>query len=119
MAKTNLSENLSGITDVLKVYIGTKVDLLKLGLLQKITRAGVYLLTFVSVIVSVFALTLFLMFSFSFWYGSVTGNLAEGFLISAAFFLVILILIFLFKKSIFSRNLIKIFSQILFTDDEN
>jgi hypothetical protein len=119
MAKTDMLENFSEITDVLKNYIGAKVNLLKLGLLQKITRAGTYLLTFFSVILSIFAITIFLMLSFSSWYGDVTGNLAHGFLISAAFFLFILFLIYLLRKVIFSRNLIKGFSQIIFTDDED
>ena len=118
MAKTDLLENFSGITETLKTYIGTKLDLLKLGLLQKSTRAGTYLLTFISVILSIFAIAIFLMFSFSFWYGDVTGNLSQGFLISAAFFLFILLLIYLLRKVIFSRSLIKVFSQILFNEDE-
>ncbi len=119
MDGTDLSENLARITEVLKVYIGTKVDLLKLGLLQKLTRAGTYLLTFVFLIVSVFAVTIFLMFSFSFWYGDVTGNLSQGFMISAAFFLFILFLIYLSRKLIFTRNLTKVFSEILFSEDDD
>ena len=119
MAINDLSDNLSRITEALKGYFNSRIDLLKLDLLQKTSRAGVYLLTFISVMVSILAVTVFLMFSFSFWYGDKTGNLAEGFLISAAFFLLVLILVYLLRKAIFSRTLIKVFSQILFSEEDN
>jgi magnesium-transporting ATPase (P-type) len=119
MTGSDLSQNLSKITDVLKEYLNTKVDFVKLGLLQKITKAGTYLLTFVALLVSIFAIALFLMFSFSHWYGEETGNLAMGFLLSSAFFLVVLIVIYLARNILFTRNLIKIFSRILFSEDEN
>ncbi|MFP4557304.1 MAG: hypothetical protein ACLFNU_10565 [Bacteroidales bacterium] len=119
MAKTELSENFSVVSDVLKGYLKSKIDLLKLELLQKYTNAGVHLLTSVSVIISAFAACIFLMFSFSFWYGNRTGSLDQGFLISAGFFAFIIVLLIVFRKAIFSRNLIKVFSSILFTDEEN
>ncbi|MFU8843621.1 MAG: hypothetical protein ACNA7V_07420 [Bacteroidales bacterium] len=119
MAGNDFSEGFSGMAEVIKGYVNAKVDLIKLGLLQKVTRAGVILLTYISVIISSFAVAIFLMFSFSFWYGDQTGNFAQGFLISSAFFLFILFLIYLGRRVIFSRNLIKHFSRILFTDDEN
>ena len=119
MAKTEISESFSSISEVLKDYLNSKVDLLKLGLLQKFTRAGVFLLTAVSVMISTVAACIFLMFAFSFWYGNRTGNLDHGFLISAGFFTLIIVLIIVFRKAIFSRNLIKAFSGILFSDEED
>ena len=118
MEKNALSENFAEITSAVKRYINARFDLLKLTLLQKITRAGTYFLTFVSVLVSVFSLLIFIMFAFSFWYGQKTGHLAEGFLISAGFFMVLLILVFLLRKHIFSNPLVRIFSHILFSDED-
>lgn len=119
MAKNELSENFSSISDILKDYLNSKVDLIKLGLLQKFASAGVFLLTAVSVMISAFAACIFLMFSFSFWYGNRTGNLVHGFLISAGFFTLIIILIIVFRKKIFTGNLIKVFAGILFSDEED
>ena len=118
MAKSDLSKNLSTITDVLKDYLHVKMNLFKLELLQKTSRAGLFLFTFFSVIFSVFAVAIFLMFAFSFWYGERTGNLSQGFLISAVFFLLVLVLVFLLRKVIFGRSLIKNISKILFTGDD-
>lgn len=118
MSKSDLSKNLSSIIDVLKDYLHVKMDLFKLELLQKTSRAGLFLFTFFSVIFSVFAVAIFLMFAFSFWYGERTGSLSQGFLISAVFFMLVLVLVFLLRKVIFGRSLIKNISKILFTDDD-
>jgi hypothetical protein len=119
MAGNDFSEGFSKIIEVIKGYVNSRIDFIKLGLLQKLTRAGVFLLTFVSVIISTFAVVMFLMFSFSFWYGDHTGNLSEGFLLSSIFFLLILFLIYLLRRVFFSKILIKTLSRILFSDDEN
>ncbi len=118
MEKNPLSENLTEITAAVKSYINARIDLLKLTLLQKITKAGTFMLTFVSVLVSLFSVMIFLMFAFSFWYGQKTGNLAQGFLISAGIFLILLVLIYLLRRVIFSNTLVKIFSNILFSDED-
>ena len=118
MEKNPLSENLAEITAAVKSYINTRIDLLKLTLLQKITKAGTFMLTFVSVLVSLFAVLIFLMFAFSFWYGQETGSLAIGFLISAGVFLILLVLIYLLRRVIFSNTLVRIFSHILFSDED-
>lgn len=119
MAKSDLCKNLSSVTDVLKDYMHAKLDLFKLDLLKRSSRAGVFLFTFFSVLFSVFALVLFLMFSFSFWYGEQTGNLSLGFLLSAAVFLLLIVLIFLLRKAIFGRSMIKNISKILFSEDDD
>ena len=119
MAKNDLSKNLASITDVLKDYLQLKLDFFKLDFLQRLSRAGLLLFTFISVLFSIFAIATFLMFSFSFWYGERTGNLAQGFLISAAVFFFILVLVILLRKVVFGRILIKNISKILFSGDDD
>jgi hypothetical protein len=119
MAKSDLSKNLSTVTDVLKEYLQVKLDLFKLDLLKRTSRAGLFLFTFISVLFSVFAVAIFLMFSFSFWYGEQTGNLAQGFFISAGALFFILVIILLLRKVVFGRILIKNISKILFSEDDD
>ena len=119
MAKTDLSQNLSSILDLLKDYLNVKLDLFKLEILQRSSRAGIFLFTFYSLIISIFAIVLFLLFSFSFWYGETTGNLSQGFLISAGALFLLMILVFLLRKVLFGRILIKNISKILFSDTED
>lgn len=118
MAKNYISENFSEINSLFKNYINARIDLLRLSLLQKIATSGTYLLTFISIIISAFAISIFLMFSFSFWYGENVGSFSEGFLISAGIYIVLLFLIYFLRKVIFKKNLIKIFAKIIFFDDE-
>ncbi len=118
MEKNALSENVAEITAAMKKYINARIDLLKLTILQKITKAGTFMLTFVSVLVSVFAILIFLLFAFSFWYGERTGSLSTGFLISSGIFAVLLIILLLLRKVIFSNTIVRIFAHILFSDDD-
>lgn len=119
MAKSDLSKNLTTVTDVLKDYLQVKLDLFKLDLLKRSSRAGLFLFTFISVLFSVFAVAIFLMFSFSFWYGERTGNLAQGFLISAGILFFILVVVLVLRKVVFGRILIKNISEILFSEDDD
>lgn len=118
MARNDISENFSEINTLIKNYFNARIDLLKLSLLQKITKLGTYLLTFVSIIVLAIVITIFLMFSFSFWYAENVGSIAGGFLISAGIYAFLLFLLYLLRKVIFKRSLIKIFAEIIFFDDE-
>lgn len=118
MAKSDLSKSVSSITEVLKDYLNLKLDLLKLKIVEKSSNAGIYFFTFISVLFAFFGVIIFLMFAFSFWYGEMTGNLAQGFLISAGVFFLVMILVYLLRKIIFGRSLIKSFASILFEEDE-
>lgn len=119
MAKTDMSQNLSSIIEVLKDYLNIKLDLAKLEILHRLSKAGIFLFTFYSLIISVFAIVLFLLFAFSFWYGEKTGNLSQGFLISAGIIFLFMILLFLLRRVLFGRILIKNISEILFSDSDD
>ncbi len=119
MAKSDLSQNLAAIIDVLKDYLHVKLDLFKLDILQRTSKAGIFLFTFYSVVIAIFAIAVFLLFSFSFWYGEKTGSLSQGFLLSAGILFLIMILMFLFRRVLFGRILIKNISKILFSDMED
>jgi hypothetical protein len=119
MGKSKFSESLSEIKDLIKDYINSRIVLIKLNLIQKLSKAGTFLIILLSFITLSFAILIFLMTSFSIWYGEKTGSVSQGFLISAGIFFLILLLIFLLRNVVIGRNLLKIFSRILFSDDEN
>ena len=118
MARNDISENFSEINALIKNYLNARIDLMKLSFLQKLAKSGTYLLTFISIIITVFTIAIFLMFSFSFWYGENVGSIAVGFLISAGVFTILLFFQYLFRKMIFKRSLVKFFAKIIFSDDE-
>lgn len=118
MSKNTLSDNFTELYDSVKDYVEARITLFKLRLTEKITRTFTYFIsTAVIVTVLLFAL-LFLSFAFSFWYGKYNGNIAEGFLISAGFYLVLALIIFVFRKQIFADNIVKNISSIIFAEEE-
>jgi apolipoprotein N-acyltransferase len=118
MKNKTLSENLSELNDVLKSYLAARVKLWKILLLEKITKAETHLFTTLVVMISAFSCLLFLGFAFSFWYGETVGSYATGFLISAGFSLLLMALIYLLRKRIFARNILKHNKDLLFNEDE-
>ena len=118
MKNKTLVEDFSELKELTKRYLEARIRLWKVLLLEKITKAGTYLLTFLTIIVVLASLLLLLMFAFSFWYGNKYGSISEGFLISAALFAFLGIVLILFRKQIFSNNIIKNLGKIMFEKDE-
>lgn len=118
MSNNSLSENFTDLYDSVKNYVEARLILFKLKITEKITKTGTYFIsTFVIISVLLFAL-LFLSFAFSFWYGQRYGDIAGGFLISAGFYFLLAIIIYLFRKPIFSNNIVKNVSSIVFSEEE-
>ena len=117
MKNKTLSESFSELNDVLKSYLAARIKLWKVLMLEKATKAGTYTFTTLVVLISLFSCLLFLGFAFSFWYGETQGSISTGFLISAGFSLLVMFLIYLLRRRIFSRNIIRHSKDFLF--DEN
>lgn len=118
MKNKTLSENLSELNDVLKSYLAARLKLWKVLLLEKIMRAGTYFFSTIGVLISAFSCLLFLEFAFSYWYGDTQGSITTGLLISAGFNLLLMVLIYLLRKRLFSRHILKNIRDILFDEDE-
>ena len=99
-------------------YIRTRYDLLRLELLEKMSRIfALILMLLVSIIL---ALTAFIYFSFAFvrWLGQSFNNDAWAFCIVGVIFLLLLGIFFFFRKQIFLNPLIRQLSEILFRKPE-
>jgi len=118
MKNNLLSENLSELGDLVKSYIEARISLWKVLLVEKLTKIGTYFLTMVSIMMFVIIAFMFSAFAFSYWYGNTYGRTSEGFLISAGFFVILTIVIFIFRRSLFSNNIVKNIASIIFSDNE-
>ncbi|MFO7933874.1 MAG: phage holin family protein [Bacteroidales bacterium] len=118
MENNTLSESFSELSDVIKSYVDARIRYWKVLLLEKSTRAGTYLFTSIAVLVCLLAFLIFLGFAFSFWYGETRGSIWVGFLISAGFALLLLLGFCLFRKRIFSRNIIRNIRKLVLPEDE-
>lgn len=118
MKDNSLAENFTELRDILKKYLDARIKLWKILLLEKLTKAGTYILTILVFVVVLASLLLLLLFAFSFWYGNVYGNIYYGFLISAGFYVLVGVLLFLLRRPIFSNNIIRNLGKIFFSEDK-
>lgn len=116
--KKPIEENIAEIQEIVKNYVNARFDLLKLTILEKSTKASIYLFTTIAVILAITLVLMFLTFAFSFWYAKQYGNIVEGFLFSAGFYALLAVLLFIFRKPLFSNNVIRNLSRIMYSDDE-
>lgn len=86
--------------DTLKEYASKRIDLLKLEATEK-TSISAGFITFLLVTLIAFGFFIILFnIGIAFLIGNLIGNYAYGFLIISAFYLLILIIVFTFKKKI-------------------
>lgn len=114
MKNTSLEKQVTELKIALTGYLEARLDLGKAILLEKMSKIGTYFLTIMSGVIVIASFLLLIAFAFSFWYGTTHGSIHTGFLISAGFYILIGILIFLFRKPLFSNNIISNLGKVLF-----
>jgi hypothetical protein len=119
MKNTSLAESLSELKEVVIEYLDARIGLAKAILLEKLSKIGTYFLTAMAIIIVIASMLMLLIFAFSFWYGNYYGNIYQGFMISAGFYLLVGIVIFIFRRTIFSNNIIRNVGRILFTEEND
>lgn len=118
MANKSFSGNIAEIISTLRSYFNSRVELWKLSLLEKTSLAGSFFLSYVIVLLIAAFVLLFISFGFAYWYGQNTGNLANGFLITAGFYIVLGIIFVFSWKLLITRPIIKKFASIIYKNDK-
>lgn len=119
MKNRSLVENVSELNDVIKSFIEAKLDLWKLIFLQKITRLGTFLLSTIIIAIVVLIVLVFLTFAFTQWYSNSFGTLAEAYLIGAGFYVLLGLIVYFFRRSIFSNMMVRNIASIIFSDEDD
>ena len=105
-------ESIAQLVDVLKDYIGLQKEYVKLDVIDKVVRLVTGLtLAIVFVILGV-AVLFYLSFALVYWMEPLTG-IALAFFIVAVLFAVVLILVFINRKSWIERPLVRFLANIL------
>ena len=117
MKNNTLSESFTRVNQAVSTYVESRVDLLKIQMLEKITRIGTYFLSSVFAIVAILFVFLMLGMAFSYWYGETKGSIIHGFLITAGFFLILAFISFLFRKRLFSNQIVRNISGVVFEEE--
>jgi hypothetical protein len=98
----------------LKEYVDLKVTDLKLKLLSGWIKFVSDIILLIFVMVVAFFSLLFLSFAFAYWFGEETGNYPLAFLITAAFWGIIGLLVYLFRKPLILDHVARATTQDLF-----
>lgn len=119
MAKSPLNQALSDLVSSIRRYIEIHITLLKLEVMEKsarivsLTIAAVFLLTLLMLFL------LFLSLAAAMWLGDIFGDPALGYLSVAGFYFLAGIIIFVFRRKLFVRTVIKHMSEIFFEEKED
>lgn len=119
MKDKSLVENVHELSDVIKNYIEARIDLWKLGIVEKIARVGTYFVSTIIISIIMLIALVFLTQAFVGWYDEAYGSSSVALLISAGFYIILGLLIFLFRKQLFTNRIVKNIAEILFAEDEN
>ena len=118
MEAQKISENFSELADNVKKYIQLRIDLLKLNILEKISKLVSYLVITVVFFLLFLFFILFISMGFIFWFRDNLGPEWIGSLIVAGFYIMIGIQIYLLRFRLFINPVVTRLSKILFEDED-
>lgn len=106
MESRKISEDFYSLSENIKEYIRLKLDLYKLLVVEAAAQLiSSLIITLVVLLLAVFFL-FFLALAFVYWYGEVAGHMYVGALIVTGFYLVISVIVYIFRDKIFVNPLV-------------
>ena len=106
MDARKISDDFSSLSGNVKGYIRLKLELYKLMVAEGVAQLlSSIMISLVVLLLSIFFL-FFLALAFVYWYGEVVGHMYVGALIVTAFYLVISVIVFIFRDKLFIDPLI-------------
>jgi len=101
-SSNNLSEYLSAFKSDVKTWVETRMKLLQLHVFEKTSVVGSFLIYGVIIINLLFFALLFAFFALGFLIGKWVNSVAGGFAIISCFYILILVIMLIFRKAIFT-----------------
>nr|WP_321358086.1 hypothetical protein [uncultured Draconibacterium sp.] len=113
-----LTKSMAGLNEAVKQYTQARIDLVKLLFLKKTSKYmsvlfGLLIIVLLSALILAIAGVMFIL-----WYGQTYNNYLEGAFIVLGIFIILLIVLLIFRKRILTSFFLSHFSEILFEDDE-
>ncbi len=116
--KTNLSDNFNDLNKTVQEYLKVRLDLIKLTLLEKMTKISVFI---ISTMIFILFGTIFFLFAattFVVWYGNQYQDYLTGLFIVIGVIVLLGLLFYIFRSNLVTSSIIKKFSSILFENNE-
>ncbi|WP_299582809.1 phage holin family protein [uncultured Sunxiuqinia sp.] len=114
----NLSDNVNELSEVTKKYVQTRIELLKLSVLSKVTQVTSYFISTLVLITGVAMVVFFCFAAFVAWYGQVYHDYLTGLLLVIGVLVVLVVLFALLKKQLVTSLVLRKYSSLLFDDEE-
>ena len=105
-------ETIAQLIEAVKDYVELQKDYLKLDVIDKAVRLLTAASLFVVAFLFLLAIMLYVSFAAIYWMSPYTGT-AEAFAIMGGIYVLLLLLVFIFKRRIIERPLVKCFANIL------
>ena len=118
MESQRLSDNVNEISANVKAYIRLRTDLLKLTLMEKLLLIISSLLVSIILFLVFLFISLFISFAFIFWFRDHVGPLYVGALIVAAFYLLVGVILFLMRNTLFIDPLVSMISKTFLEEED-
>lgn len=114
----DLSDNMLELNEAVKGYVQTRLDLVKITVLEKIAKFSLFIISFLIVILFLFLILACISTAFVIWYNQAYNNMLVGLLIALGFLISTCLLFIRFGKKIIMKNVLQNISEILFDEDE-
>ena len=117
MEARKISEDFSSLSGNVKDYIRLKLELYKLMAVEGVAQLlSSIMISLVVLLLSIFFL-FFLALAFVYWFGEEVGHMYVGALIVTAFYLVLSVIVFIFRDKLFINPLITKLTTLMDEED--
>ena len=119
METPKFSESMDTLSDHLKEYVNLRVDLVKLILVEKMSRLTSLLILLIIVLVLLMFTAVFLGLAFVLWYGQNVGQMWAAALIVVGVLVLKMIALYLLRKRFLLNPIVRQLSKIIMEEPGN
>lgn len=119
MENTRISDNISDVIDASRKYIETNLKLFKLSLLERLSKVVSLLISVTLVLLAGALFLIFLSLAAAVYIGDLLQSQALGYLIIAFIFLILVIFLWIKRKTLVIDHVIQNLNDIIFDDDRH
>lgn len=118
MNKQTFDSHIRKITRSIKQYLELKTELYGLIVVERLARIYSHFIAALIFTFFIFFFTLFISLGFVRWFEAATGRIFLGYLIVAAFYLLMALIVHLFRRRIFFDPMVKTLSKTFFEKED-
>ena len=119
MEKTRIADNVSEVIDSAMKYIYANIDLLKLTLLERLSKVVSLIISTTLVLLVASLFVLFFSLAAAIFIGHLLLSLELGFLIVSAVYLLLILIFWRLRRTLVINPVVRSLNEILFPENEN